>query len=235
MKKLYNKFFGVIKEGKVCEKALFSYIAATVVLIVVCLTAMSLTAYAYFTSGVHSNTNQIMAANYDLDIEIVKMIDETTTEKVLPKEPEGMSYTLSEGAYMITMTPNAQTTASTGYCGIKLNDVATIYTKQIGYDQNGNPESFCFTFENIQAVSEVTFVPNWGTCVLNIPTATGTASIQDESRVLAYEVVTGDTLFKIANTYTVDVTDLATFNDIRDPELIDIGQIIYIPITNEKQ
>ena len=234
MRKLYNEFFGVLKEGKVSEKTMFTYVAATVVIIVVCLTAMSLTAYAYFTADVGSSTSKIMAANYNLDIEIVKIIDETTTEKVLPKETEDICYTLSEGTYVITMKQSDQTTASTGYCGMKLSSGTTIYTQQIGVDQSGNPEPICFTFENTGDPLDITFVPNWGTCVLNASTATGLTSIQNESRVLTYKVVSGDSLYKIANTYGIDVAALATFNDIRDAELIDIGQIIYIPVLPSK-
>ena len=48
MKKLYNEFFYVPKYGKVKEKVMLMRTALTVVIMVVCLFAMSLTAYAYF-------------------------------------------------------------------------------------------------------------------------------------------------------------------------------------------
>ena len=235
MRKLYNEFFGVLKEGKVSEKTMFTYVAATVVIIVVCLTAMSLTAYAYFTADVGSSTSKIMAANYDLDIEIVKIVDESTTEKVLPKETEDICYTLSEGTYVITMKQSDQTTASTGYCGMKLSSGTTIYTQQIGVDQSGNPEPICFTFENTGDPLDITFVPNWGTCVLNASTATQSASVKEGNRLITYEIKNGDFLYGIAVKHGIDLTFLATFNDIKDPNLIYPGQIICIPVTDENQ
>ena len=65
MKKLYNEFFYIPKYGKVKEKVMLMRTALTVVIMVVCLFAMSFTAYAYFSHNVTSGSNIIKAAYFD--------------------------------------------------------------------------------------------------------------------------------------------------------------------------
>lgn len=70
MKELYNEFFHIPKHGKVREKVMLMRTAITVVIMIVCLAAMSITAYAYFSYNVTSGSNTIKAANFDALITI---------------------------------------------------------------------------------------------------------------------------------------------------------------------
>ena len=54
MRKIYEEFFHVPKHGKIRENVILSRITLAVFIIVACLAAMSISAYAYFSHNVTS-------------------------------------------------------------------------------------------------------------------------------------------------------------------------------------
>ena len=68
MRKLYDEFFYVPKQGNVREKVLVARVAVSVALILLCMAIMNFTAYAYFSCNVSSGLNTIQSAKYNLDI-----------------------------------------------------------------------------------------------------------------------------------------------------------------------
>lgn len=70
MRKLYNEFFYIPKHGKVREKVMLTRIAMTVTIVIMCLAAMSITAYAYFSYNITSASNTIQAANFEAQITV---------------------------------------------------------------------------------------------------------------------------------------------------------------------
>ena len=68
MKELYNEYFYVPEDGKVRDKVLLTRITVSVIAILFCIVAMSITAFAYFSHGIISSSNTIQSASYDLDI-----------------------------------------------------------------------------------------------------------------------------------------------------------------------
>lgn len=71
MKKFYEEFFYVPKHGKVREKVMLVRIAVSIVLILVCMAAMSISAYAYFSCNIASGISTLTAAHYSLEVETV--------------------------------------------------------------------------------------------------------------------------------------------------------------------
>jgi murein DD-endopeptidase MepM/ murein hydrolase activator NlpD len=53
---------------------------------------------------------------------------------------------------------------------------------------------------------------------------------QDTSEPRAYTVVAGDTLFEIAQSFGITLEELIAFNGITDPNLLEVGQVLLIPI-----
>lgn len=51
----------------------------------------------------------------------------------------------------------------------------------------------------------------------------------EASEPIPYVVKGGDTLAQIAREFSVDVNRLAEFNGLRDPDLLSVGQLLYIP------
>lgn len=70
MIKFHNELFYIPKHAKISDKAMLIRAAVTVVIMVVCLAAMSITAYAYFSCSVTSGSNIIKSANFDATISV---------------------------------------------------------------------------------------------------------------------------------------------------------------------
>ncbi len=64
--------------------------------------------------------------------------------------------------------------------------------------------------------------------VLVIPT--GTVTPAPTENLAVYEVQAGDTLSEIAARFGVPIGDIMKANDIKDPELLQIGQVLRIPL-----
>ena len=166
MRKLYNEFFYIPKYGKIREKVMLARVAMTVVIMVVCLAAMSITAYAYFSHNVTSASNTIQAANFEAQITV------TSTEQnggtVNPSSTEGKKtvFTFADtGTYTVELEKGDNSTAKTGFCIIYIGD-KTYHTQQIGVDIYANNEqrdlvSFALTVNEPNTV--VTIESHWGT------------------------------------------------------------------------
>ena len=55
------------------------------------------------------------------------------------------------------------------------------------------------------------------------------ATTPEPTRVIEYRVKSGDTLSKIAVNFDVSIDDLMRLNGLTNPDLISIGEILYIP------
>lgn len=199
MKKLYNEFFYVPKYGKVKEKVMLIRTAMTVIIMVVCLFAMSFTAYAYFSHDVTSGSNIIKAAHFEALITINDGAVELTKDgkyQVAALEKD-KTYTVTLAA------PTAPGSAKTGFCVITYEGGQTIYhTQQLGVDESvdgGKTPSITFKL----AVSEnakVYFLSHWGT-----------SSYYDQYQANA----TNETLY-VRNNETVIITVVDSTNGVND-------------------
>lgn len=166
--KLYREFFYVPKHGKVRDKVMLSRIAVSVVLIVGCMAAMSITAYAYFSCSVTSGANIIRSATYKLDITPpvgMENVDIYILDNSNGGEPQEFKFTLT--------LPADENIASVGYCKIVINenepDEKEFYTQPIG-KANETSEALnerTVTIE-VPATKKVTvkFIAQWGSCTI---------------------------------------------------------------------
>ena len=143
------------------ERVFFARLAVTIACIVLCMSAMGFSAYAFFTASVSSNMNQIQAANFDLEIQI----ESQTGTSSASYESEG-TYKLQAGSiYEFKLEKKGN--ASTGYCQIVIvKDETTIpvYTRQFGKSTVDESPVETRTIQ-IKVTEEtiVKFVPCWGT------------------------------------------------------------------------
>lgn len=160
MKELYNEYFHISEHGKIREKAMLVRVAITAFVMVFCLAAMSISAYAYFSHNVVSGSNSIQAAEFDADVSVKE--NETTVRAI-----EGNSYSLPAGKYSVTLTKGG--TADTGFCIVAITvgqNNETYHTQQLGLDGENTREALHFTLDLSGLSSEnatVTFTPHWGT------------------------------------------------------------------------
>ena len=170
MRKLYNEFFYIPKHGKIREKVMLARVAMTIAIMVVCLAAMSITAYAYFSHNVTSGSNTIKAASFYTDVTVqITAEDGTVVETITTNTSDHKSHNASLEAnksYTITVKHNERSTAQTGFVIVTAEGCETrYYTQQLGRDGNGN--TYTITFKLTPGANTVvTFRSHWGTSSL---------------------------------------------------------------------
>ena len=163
MRKLYNEFFYIPKHGKIREKVMLTRVAMTIVIMVMCLAAMSITAYAYFSHNVTSGSNIIKAANFEANVSIT-ITDSNNEPVAVTKDGKIQTAILEAGKYTIELT-RGNSTADTGFCVITIGD-KTYYTDQIGVDMKKDLDGATVKFYLwLSAPTKIEVLSRWGTSV----------------------------------------------------------------------
>ena len=172
MKPFYDEYFRIPKEGdgKITDKVMLVKVAQIVVTMIVCLIAMSLSAYAYFSHNVTSGVNIIQSADFGLNVKITDQSD--PANEILAGE--GGIYQLGNGTYTVTLEKKG--TASTGFGVIVVTvggNTTKYHTQQLGV--GGVPDStavpatleFKLNLSALPADETVTIniTPHWGTSI----------------------------------------------------------------------
>lgn len=172
MRKLFNEFFYIPQHGKVREKVMLARVAMTVVIMVVCLAAMSITAYAYFSYNVTSGSNIIRSATFKTEVQ-VQITDSNgkTVDTVKPITSDYKSFKI-EGltvgeTYTISVAPiKDEKAAKTGFVIVTADNCPdTYYTQQLGKDEKvEGGETNKLSFEiMITDSTTVCLRAHWGT------------------------------------------------------------------------
>lgn len=165
MRKLYNEFFHIPKDGKIREKVMLMRVAMTVVVMVICLVALGITAYAYFSYNITSGANIIRTANFKTNVSI--QIADKNNEAVVLTQVDRITQSATlhkDNTYSITIQKAGS--AETGFCVLTARncEFESYHTQQLGKDANsGTPKnSITFTL-TVTNTTEVTFRAHWGT------------------------------------------------------------------------
>lgn len=167
MRKLYNEFFYIPKYGKIREKVMLTRIAMTVTIVIMCLAAMSITAYAYFSYNITSGSNIIKSASFYTDVTVqITAEDGTAVDTITTNTSDHKSHSAELSAnktYTITVKHNDRSTAQTGFVIVTAEGCETKYhTQQLGRDGDGN--TYTITFKLTPGANTVvTFRSHWGT------------------------------------------------------------------------
>lgn len=159
MRKIYQKYFALPEEGKgiMGEQVFFARLAVSITCIVLCMTAMGFTAYAFFTASVSSSMNQIQAASFDLEVQKI----EPQTETSSASHESEKTYILQPGIYDFILTKSGN--ATTGYGEIKIGG-HSIYTEQIGVvDETGTQIGTRTVRIAVRQETIVEIIACWGT------------------------------------------------------------------------
>lgn len=168
MKKLYNEFFRVPKDGKIGEKVMLARIATSIAVVVTCLIAMSFTAYAYFAYNVTSESHVITAAHFETKIAVISEENGVKTDhNAASTNYQKQSVVLEPGKpYTVEVEPGRDNPAKTGFLVITADGCKeTYHTQQIGTDtgvSGGRTERISFTLSVTQQTT-VHFLAHWGT------------------------------------------------------------------------
>lgn len=163
MRKIYQKYFEIPEEGKgtMGEHVFFARLMVAIACIVLCMSAMGFTAYAFFTASVSSSMNQIQAASFDLEVAQI----EPQTETLSASHESEKTYKLQPGDYKFVLERRGD--ASTGYCQIMIvKDEMTesVYTRQFGESKIDESPVDRRTIQiEVEEETIVKFIPCWGT------------------------------------------------------------------------
>lgn len=169
MRKLFNEFFYIPQHGKVREKVMMTRLVSTIAIVIMCLAAMSITAYAYFSYNITSGSNIIKAAHFEtkVSIQITDENGEAVDINPITSNYQTHKVTLNAGElYTITVTPTENSTATTGFIVVTADGCdKTYHTQQLGIDESvadGKTPSITFKLL-ITDTTEVKFLAHWGT------------------------------------------------------------------------
>jgi len=166
VKKLFEAFFAIPEDGKVPEKVMLTRAALSVIVIVVCLAAMGITAYAYFSHSLISGQNTIQAAGFIVNVTIQNTDPNQEPVQIEKTDRKGQVATLLAGnTYSVTIERTGN--ASTGYCKIFVagDDEPVYHTQQLSADVStdaSKKSAITFTL-TVAEMTKISFYANWGT------------------------------------------------------------------------
>ena len=158
MIRLCKNLFYKPKYGSDADSIMLKRLFSTVTVVLVCLAAISLSAYAFFSYSVTSGTNTIQSSSFSASVTIKDNSKDTpiTQGKI-------DSYTFDPGTYTVTINTDNGTTG-TGFCVVRIGDVK-YYTQQLGRDitaPNQERPAVSFTLD-VKTSTKVAFKSCWGT------------------------------------------------------------------------
>ncbi len=180
MKALFDKYFRISDQERITDKKMMFRVFSAVTIILLCLSIISLTALAYFTSSVESGSNTVAPATFyvvykdDQNRSTIQDITDSTAPQ--PQPVEGSVYraavtlkkcdtaTLTR-KYQISLKKGG--TAETGFCKITIGD-REWYTRQLGtglMEGNQTVDRETYTFQvtyNSTEDLQMTIEACWG-------------------------------------------------------------------------
>jgi len=157
MIRLCKNLFYKPKYGSDADSMMLKRLFSTVTTILVCLAAITFSAYAFFSGSVTSATNTLQASNFATTVTIQGSDEGIITQGKIQK------HIFSPGTYTVTITADDNTTG-TGFCVITASGT-TYYTQQLGVDLNaadGKRTEVRFQLD-VKAAAKVVFDAHWGT------------------------------------------------------------------------
>lgn len=283
MRKLYDEFFGIPENGKIREKVMIARVVLTVAIMVGCLVAMSMTAYAYFSHEVTTSNNIIKGAEFSIQLEIDGKTAEDGAYNVINSKTFEASFVAGK-EYTVKVTHSGD--ATTGFCTVYAEKcINGIYHTQQVFKENGK-NVITFTLQTTKD-TDVTFTAHWGTSskytefgsqgangVLYIENGEDVEMPIENTLIMAspkpdtsnkneldnkdesvdessndnseesneesqptvnekgeiiHIVKTGESLSRIGDLYDRSSRDLAYYNELENPDSIEVGQVILIP------
>lgn len=157
MIKLCRSFHYKPKYANDADSIMLKHLASTVTVVLICLAAISFSAYAYFSHSVTSSTNTIKASSFSSSVAIKKSNGDTITEGKI------QSYLFEPGKYIVTINADNSTTG-TGYCVIQVAGTK-YYTQQLGKDMNapGQKRTQINFMLDVEADTTIEIESRWGT------------------------------------------------------------------------
>ena len=157
MIRLCKNLFYKPKYGSDADSIMLKRLFSTVTVVLVCLAAISLSAYAFFSCSVTSGSNTIQTSSFSTTVTIKASDGTIITQGKL------QSHTFTPDKYSVTITRDSGANG-TGFCMIHIGE-KTYYTQQLGRDitaPNQERPAVSFTLD-VKTSTKVAFKSCWGT------------------------------------------------------------------------
>lgn len=157
MIRLCKNLFYKPKYGSDADSIILKHLFSTVTVVLVCLAAISLSAYAFFSHSVTSSSNTIQSSSFSASV-IIKKGDSVVAEG----DMQSFKF-VAPGEYIVTVNTDSGTTG-TGFYIVNINGTK-YYTQQLGKDLNApGQERTQISFAlDVKADTTVAFEARWGT------------------------------------------------------------------------
>ncbi len=231
MKHWLKSVFYVPKHAKPTDENIRRLLVPSFLGILLCMVCLVGTTWAWFTASVQTQPQNIETANYDITVLV-----EDGNNRPLEKR-EGDYYLSANTEYTITLTAGG-TAPSGGYCKLEGGE-KPLYSEQL---LPGNTLSFKFI---PSGTASYTFTAVWGSysgtadikadCTIGQKAEAQRAPEMDEpqqnstDRKDVHIVQAEDSLWDIAVQYGITVEKIASYNDIAQDAVLQVGQEIKIP------
>ena len=160
MRRIYVEYFQVPENGKVRDNVLNTRLTVGIIGILLCLLVMSLTAFAYFSHTVSSQTGDMSSARFDV------RISASATEDPSPQiSSDGTGgyriYLKKDAVYTVSLVQKG--TATTGFCRVTADGAAQeFHTAQLGTVEGREVSEISFRI-TLSEPAYLTVTPCWGT------------------------------------------------------------------------
>ena len=150
-----------MERAEASEKAFSHNLAVSVISILFCIVALCSITYAWFTEESTSGGNTLTAATFSLDVS-VNPADASLQAQAL--DGGRIGYTLTgAGTYEIALTLTDTSTATKGFCDVKIDGQDAAWQTEVVYKDEANGSRQCvFKITTTQEETVLLFTPKWG-------------------------------------------------------------------------
>lgn len=156
------KLFSETKDPnkKMTEKTFVQGMVISVVSILLCIVAICSMSYAWFSTNTSSGQNLLQGGSFALDITVT---DSDGQRIPMTNNENGTLFcVLDAGAYTVELTMTAESTATKGYCDVKVGDRNAMQTATISPDPAIGEQVLSFELLIEEDGTGVLFTPKWG-------------------------------------------------------------------------
>ena len=156
------KLFSETKDPnkKMTEKTFVQGMIISIVSILLCIVAICSASYAWFNAGTSSGQNLLQGGSFALDITVTD--GEGALVPVTKNENGTLFCVLDAGAYTVALSMTADSTATKGYCDVKVGDLDAVQTATISSDPAIGVSLLSFELAVDGDGTIVLFTPKWG-------------------------------------------------------------------------
>ena len=142
---------------KLTDKAFSRLIALSVLCILVSLTCLCSTTWAWYNTNTTSGESSVESGVFDVDVSVINANGEIITVTKNANRKSACTFGAA-GEYTVTLSVSVDATVTSGFCLVTIGE--KVYATDLVTSEA--PVSFTVTIADSEVGSNVIFTPNWG-------------------------------------------------------------------------